>query len=121
MPCKYLNKSRVNYNRLRLFFEPVFSLLFNYRIYSRISRIEKILLVFCPKLGFFKISEQLYNHHLKGMNMKKTVIFVVLVYDPRISRIEKVFVKFCPKFLDLYASKFGKYLMTGLSKAVEIT
>ena len=61
------------------------SFYYDYRIYSRISRIEFLepyilyLLVYC----------------------------YLLKTDPPISRIEKIIYKICPKFLDLYASIYG--------------
>ncbi len=36
---------------------------------------------------------------------------VTISYDPCISRIDKIFLKFCPKFLNLYASKYGRYFL----------
>ncbi len=80
-----------------------------YRIYSRISRIEKNVAKIvqnCPK---FENSKTIFlckegpETHIKRFWYILGDIFC----DPCISRIDKLLANFFPKFLDLYASIYG--------------
>jgi hypothetical protein len=51
--------------------------------------------------------------------MKKNLILIKALYDPRISRIEKILAKFCPKFLDLYASIYGSMFLPPGKQSVD--
>jgi hypothetical protein len=80
--------------------------IFDYRIYSRISR------------PAYKSNWKKYHaksvQNYKNILCVKSIIskntnFETTFYDPHISRIDKILPKFCPKFLNLYASIYGNF------------